>query len=103
MSQPPGAEVEVERIRGLIQERHFAQAAAAAGVQLTCLPEHREFLYLQALAQRMLGDIPAALATLERLESLYPRFSRLFQERGQCHVALRQAPQAIEAFMRGVR
>ena len=50
----------------------------------------------------MLGDIPAALTTLTTLERLHPRFSRLFQERGQCYVALKQAPQAIDAFLRGV-
>jgi len=50
----------------------------------------------------MLGDIPAALATLAGLERIHPRFSRLYQERGQCHVALKQAPQAIDAFARAV-
>jgi tetratricopeptide (TPR) repeat protein len=50
----------------------------------------------------MLGAIPAALATLTTLEKLHPRFSRCFQERGQCHVALKQAPEAIEAFLRAV-
>jgi tetratricopeptide (TPR) repeat protein len=39
------------------------------------------------------------VATLERL---HPRFSRLYQERGQCHVLMKQAPQAIEAFARAV-
>jgi len=50
----------------------------------------------------MLGDIPSALATLRRLEQLHPRFSRAHQERGQCHVALKQAPEAIQAFLRAV-
>ena len=44
----------------------------------------------------------AALVTLAELERLHPRFSRLYQERGHCHVVLRQAPQAIEAFLRAV-
>ena len=39
---------------------------------------------------------------MERLEQLHPRFSRLYQERGHCYVALRDAPQAIDAFLRGV-
>ena len=42
------------------------------------------------------------MATLSALEKLHPRFSRMFQERGQCHVALKQAPEAIEAFLRAV-
>jgi tetratricopeptide (TPR) repeat protein len=50
----------------------------------------------------MQGDAPAALLTLEELERLHPRFSRLFQERGLCHVQLKQAPEAIEALVRAV-
>jgi len=75
---------------------------AAADALLVTVPENRDVLYLRALAQRMLGDIPAALATLAGLERIHPRFSRLYQERGQCHVALKQAPQAIDAFARAV-
>jgi len=50
----------------------------------------------------MRGDAPAALLTLEELERLHPSFSRLFQERGLCHVQLKQAPEAIEALARAV-
>jgi len=85
-----------------VQERRFAEAMAAADALLVTVPENRDVLYLRALAQRMLGDIPAALATLAGLERIHPRFSRLYQERGQCHVALKQAPQAIDAFARAV-
>ena len=46
--------------------------------------------------------ITAALASLAILERLRPRFGRLYQERGYCYVALKQAPQAIEAFLRAV-
>jgi tetratricopeptide (TPR) repeat protein len=95
-------ELEVRRIRDLVQERRFAEASRAAEALLLTVPENRDVLYLRALSQRMLGDIPAALATLTGLEQLHPRFSRLYQERGHCHVALRQAPQAIDAFMHAV-
>jgi tetratricopeptide (TPR) repeat protein len=96
-------ELEVRRIRDLVQERRFAEALATAGALLATVPENRDLLYLRALSQRMLGDIPAALETLAGLEHLHPRFSRLYQERGQCHVALKQAPQAIDAFAHAVR
>jgi predicted Zn-dependent protease len=46
--------------------------------------------------------VPDALATLDTLEDTYPTYPRLFQERGHCHVFLRQAPQAIQAFTRAV-
>ncbi len=51
-------------------------------------------------ARRLLPD---ALATLERLEALHPHFSRLYQERGHCHVMLRDAPAAMDALREAVR
>jgi tetratricopeptide (TPR) repeat protein len=102
MSAPSAVELEVRRIRALVQERRFAEAAAAAQALATTVPENRDVLYLRALAQRQLGEIPAALATLAALEQLHPRFSRLYQERGHCYVVLKQAPEAIDAFRRAV-
>ncbi len=102
MSSPSTVELEVRRIRALVQERRFAEAAAAAQALAATVPENRDVLYLRALAQRQLGEIPAALATLGALEQLHPRFSRLYQERGHCYVVLKQAPEAIEAFLRAV-
>jgi tetratricopeptide (TPR) repeat protein len=95
-------ELEVRRIRDLVQERRFAEAVETTEALLVTVPENRDLLYLRALSQRMLGDIPAALATLAGLERLHPRFSRAYQERGHCHVALKQAPQAIDAFLHAV-
>jgi len=102
MPAKSSVELEVARIRALVQERRFADALRSADSLLVSVPENRDVLYLRAHSQRMLGDIPAALATLSTLEKLHPRFSRLFQERGQCYVALKQAPEAIEAFLRAV-
>ena len=42
------------------------------------------------------------MATLDTLERLHPRYSRLYQERGHCHVARQDAPRAIEEFLKGV-
>jgi len=95
-------ELEVRRIRQLVSERRFAEGLQAADALLVAVPENRDVLYLRAQAQRLLGDIPAALATLAALEQLHPRFSRLHQERGHCYVVLKQAPQAIDAFLHGV-
>ena len=95
-------ELEVRRIRQLVSERRFAEGLRAADALLVAVPENRDVLYLRAQAQRLLGDIPAALATLAALEQLHPRFSRLHQERGHCYVVLKQAPQAIDAFLHGV-
>ena len=89
-------------MRKLLQERRYADGLQATSALLVTVPGNRDVLYLRAQAQRLLGDIPAALQTLTGLEQLHPRFSRLYQERGQCHVVLKQAPQAIDAFLRGV-
>ncbi len=68
----------------------------------TRVPENRDVLHMIAVCERCLGRVPEALATLEKLEKLHPRFARLFEELGNCHVFLRDAPRAIEAFSRAV-
>jgi tetratricopeptide (TPR) repeat protein len=95
-------EREVERIRELLKQQQLAPALRAAEELRRTVPENRDVLYLQAVAQRLSGDIPAALATLGQLERLHPRFSGLHQERGHCHVARREAPAAIQSFLRAV-
>jgi tetratricopeptide (TPR) repeat protein len=93
---------EAARIRALIRQRNFAAALAAGEALLAESPHHRDALLFVAIAQRYLGRIEAALRTLATLERHHPRFSRLHEERGHCLVALRQAPQAIEAFLLAV-
>jgi len=93
---------EIEPVRRLLTEQRFAEALRTADALLADAPENTEILYLRAVAQRLLGDSAAALDTLATLERLNPRFSRLYQERGYCYVARKQAPEAIAAFLRGV-
>ena len=103
MNHTSAVELEVERIRALVSERRFSEALQAAAALQVRVPENRDVLYLRALTERRLGDIPAALATLATFEKFHPRFSRLYQERGHCYVALKQAPEAIAAFARAVQ
>ena len=102
MNAPSAVELEVQRLRALAAAGKYAPLLAGTQALVARVPENRDVLLLHALAQRQLRDIPAALATLDTIERLYPRFSRLYQERGQCYVALRQAPEAIAAFQQGV-
>jgi tetratricopeptide (TPR) repeat protein len=95
-------ELEVRRIRALLKSRQLAEGLQAAEALAVRVPENRDVLYLMAMSQRQLGRIAEALATLERLEQHHPGFSRLYQERGHCYVALKDAPRAIDAFLRGV-
>jgi tetratricopeptide (TPR) repeat protein len=98
----PPVEHEVLRIREFLRARQYAEGLRAAEELAVRVPENRDVSYLTALCQRFLGKIPEALATLQRLERSHPSFSRMFQERGHCYVALKDAPHAIDAFLRGV-
>jgi tetratricopeptide (TPR) repeat protein len=94
---------EVDRVRQLLAAGEYSRALVAGEALLARAPRSRDVLYMVAVSQRHLHRIPEALATLARLESWHPRFTRLFQERGQCQVALRSAEAAIEAFERAVQ
>jgi tetratricopeptide (TPR) repeat protein len=89
-------------MRELLERNEFAAALAAGEALAVTVPENRDVLYMIAVSQRYLKKIPEALATLDRLQRHHPNFSRLFQERGHCHVTMRDAPQAIDAFLRAV-
>jgi tetratricopeptide (TPR) repeat protein len=99
---PSTVELEVRRVRELLESRQYERALETGGALALKVPENRDVLYLMALSLRYLNRIPEALALLARLEQHHPAFSRLHQERGHCHVALKDAPQAIDAFLRGV-
>jgi tetratricopeptide (TPR) repeat protein len=99
---PSSVELEVERIRALTKQYRYQEALRAADALHREVPENRDVLYLIAICQRQLGQIAEALSTLQQLERLHPQFSRLYQERGHCYVAMRDAPRAIEAFLRAV-
>ncbi len=93
---------EVARITALIHGRRYANALAAAEALAARAPDSRDALYLFALSQRHAGKIAEALATLDRLERLPPGSGRLYEERGYCYVAHRDAPRAIAAFRHAV-
>ncbi len=99
---PSTVESEVSHIRALIKERRFAEGVAAAAALRLRVPENRDVLLLLALGQRQLIRTADALATLEQLERFHPGYSRLYQERGHCYVAMKDAPQAIRSFLRAV-
>src|ERR1700692_278925 len=103
VAAPASVELEVQRIRGMVQARRFGEAVAAAGSLRKLYPENRDVLYLLAVAQRHSGRNAEALDTLADMERHHPGASRLYQERGHCYVALKDAPRAIEAYEHAVR
>ena len=98
----PELDTALPELQSLIEQSRFDDALSTADRLLPLFPGHRDLLYLRAVALRHVNRVPEALATLESLEDGYPGYPRLFQERGHCHVFLKQAPQAIEAFERAV-
>jgi tetratricopeptide (TPR) repeat protein len=99
---PESASALTARLHELLRQHRFDEVVAEAQAVLAATPGEREALLCTAIAQRFRGQIPAALATLATLEQHHPQFSRLHEERGRCFVALRQAPPAIEAFLKAV-
>jgi tetratricopeptide (TPR) repeat protein len=99
---PSPIEAEVIRIRGAMERGEFPAALAAAEALSLKVPDNRDVNYMRAVCLRFLQRIPEALAVLEHLQKTHPGFSRLYQERGHCYVALRDAPRAIEAYLRAV-
>jgi predicted Zn-dependent protease len=99
---PTPFQLEVQRVRSLIQAGRHAEALVAAEALAREAPDDRDVLYTIAVSQRYLRRTHEALATLARLEQLHPGFSLLYQERGHCYVELRDAPLAIAAFLRAV-
>jgi tetratricopeptide (TPR) repeat protein len=102
-ADPPGVETQLQHVRSLLEQGDFAQALAGARRLLEAQPHHRDALYMMSVSQRYLKRVPEALATLDELQRWHPRFSRLYQERGHCFVAQRDAPRAIEAYETALR
>src|SRR6267142_741426 len=100
---PSPIEAEITRIRALLERGQFETALAAAQVLRAQVPENRDVLYMSAVSLRFLQRIPEALAMLAELERRFPHYSRVYQERGHCHVATRCTEPAIQAFLHTVK
>ena len=95
-------EPELRRLRALQKDGRHDEALRAVEPLLAAWPQNRDLLLARAISQRHLLRIDDALATLEQLEALHPRFSRLFEERGLCRVVRKDAAGAIDALLRAV-
>ena len=93
MNQPSAVEREVGRIASSCDSGASRSSLQASSRAAATVPENRDVLYLRAQAQRLLrrraGSARHARPTRARCTR---GFSRLYQERGHCHVVLREAP-----------
>ena len=99
---PSPIEQEVRSLRALQKQGRHEEALQGARALAIRVPENRDVLLIIAASLRLLGRIPEALEALDRLAPQHPRFSLMHQERGLCHVALKDAPRAIEALLQAV-
>jgi tetratricopeptide (TPR) repeat protein len=92
----------VGQLRALRNAGRHQEAVQQAQALLADYSKNRDLLLAAATSLRLLSRIPEALEMLDRLEAAHPRFSLGHEERGLCHVALRDAQRAIEALLRAV-
>jgi tetratricopeptide (TPR) repeat protein len=94
---------ELDALQTLIREGNYLQAERDAKKYLLVQPNDRNGQYCLAVALRMQTKIADALQVLEELERWHPKFPRLHQERGHCHIFRRDAAAAIAAFESAVQ
>jgi predicted Zn-dependent protease len=102
LDKPSRVEQQLRRLKGWQKDGRHDAALEAVLPLLDEFPENRDLLLVRAISERHLLKLDEALATLGRLEALHPRFSRLFEERGLCLVARKDAPRAIDSLLRAV-
>src|SRR5580704_9552516 len=100
VTAPSLVEPELRRLRALQMDGRHEEALRGVEALLADWPANRDLLLARAISQRHLLRIDDALASLERLEALHPRLSRLHEERGLCRVVQKDAPGAIDALLR---
>ena len=94
-TQPSPLEAEVLRLRTLQAQDNHAAAAQGAIALLPSHPANRDLLLIATHSLRMTQRTDEALAMAMRLAEHHPHFSQMYLERGLCHVARRDAPNAI--------
>ena len=102
MASRSALEATVVELRALQSTGAHAAVLARARPLAEDYPENRDVLILAARSLRQSAQIDDALAVLDRLAALHPQFSRVHEETGLCHVALKDAPRAVAALLRGV-
>lgn len=101
-SLPIPLQSELFRLQQLFDADQFSEALQSVVQSLEQFPENRDLLILKARCERFLRRTDAALATLDVLAGHHPNYSQMYEERGLCHVARKDAAAALDALQRAV-
>ncbi|MFT4632570.1 MAG: tetratricopeptide (TPR) repeat protein [Candidatus Pseudothioglobus sp.] len=93
----------LNRGREQLQAGNFQASATLAQQCLESQPNNTDALYMLAVSQRYLQDIPSALQTLNLLQIQDPTLGRAWQEVGHCQIALKQTDEALQSFQQAVQ
>ncbi|MDZ7684344.1 MAG: tetratricopeptide repeat protein [Gammaproteobacteria bacterium] len=91
--------------KGLIQNGQFSEALTLLETLIATAPDSDdqiEALYMMAVAQRYTRQLRPALATLDKLLSVNPEYSRGHQERGHLYITLGELDNARQSYARAV-
>ena len=99
-ANPPGdgAEALAEKAKAALQAGDFGGAMAACEAALALDADHRDALYVLAVAQRYGKHLAEALVTCARLLRVDPAYGRAYQEQGHCLRAAGRDDEALEAY-----
>ena len=87
-----------EKAKSALQRGAFGEAQDLCGPVLAQDPDHRDTLYVMAVAQRYAKQLTGALETLAHLLRLDPTYGRAYQEQGHCLRALGRDEDALAAY-----
>jgi tetratricopeptide (TPR) repeat protein len=101
-ASPETIDAALREARAHLQNARLGEAAVSCTRLLNIAPDNIDALYTLAVAQRMQRQIPAALATLDKLIAINPSYGRAWQERGHCLRDSGHSEEAIAAYQRAV-
>ena len=88
--------------RSHLQNARLAEAEAVCVGILKNASDNIDALYTLAVVQRMQRQIPAALATLDKLIAVDSGYGRAWQERGHCFRGTGRVEEAVASYQRAV-
>lgn len=94
----PNSQDTVDDVMMLLQSGKHGQARLAIDAMISGGQNGVDEHYALAVCQRLQGQLPEALVTLEAAKKIHPNFGRLHQEEGHIHFSRGDNDKAIDAY-----